>query len=256
MFIKIAFKSILKRFNFSITRIEKNINSEWFIFDKSCQIPNLSFIYQYIFGKDYRGKLIEVGAFDGVSFSNSMGLLDRGWHGILVEPVPTFAAKCEARYLNNPNIRVIRKAISNKSGSQKLNLAGPLSTLSAENVIEYKTLDWSRSSVSDISIEVQTLTLDELLNAELMDSDFDLLIVDVEGFEQEVFEGFDLKRWNPKMLVIELSDFHPTLKSNRQDHSNLSDSLTDFGYSIIYKDAINTIFLRTDFKKQLFKFTD
>lgn len=258
--IKGNFKYLFSLLGISVSRIKKEFKtsesiektSDWFIFDKSCQIPNLSFIYQQIFGKHHRGLLVEIGAFDGVSFSNSVGLLDRGWEGLLIEPVPDFAKKCEARHDKNPRVRVIQTAISNQSGTQSLQLAGPLSTLSEELVTEYKELEWSKSSISSKSIKVQTVTLDQLLEKEKISTNFDLLIVDVEGFEKEVFEGFELEKWKPNVLIIELSDFHPMLESHKKEHFRLGESLAKSGYSVIFKDSTNTILVRTELLTRLF----
>ena len=51
---------------------------------------------------DYRaaskGTFVEIGAYDGESFSNTSFLADLGWNGLYVEPVPKFAALCRARH--------------------------------------------------------------------------------------------------------------------------------------------------------------
>lgn len=232
---------------FNLVRItvpEKVYN--WFEFDKSCQIPFLSSIYSQIFGTEKPGFLVEVGAFDAITYSNSSGLLEKGWSGILIEPVPEFAEKCRKRYFNNTKVRIVEKAISNKIGMQRLDSAGPLSTLSSELISEYRTLEWSRPSTTNDWFEVETITLDETLKIEGVSPNFELLIVDVEGFESEVFEGFTLEHWKPKMIVVELSDFHPNLESHKRGHFHLGENLLSAGYKIIYKDAINTIFVQTN----------
>ena len=228
---------------------------EWFPFDKSCQIPNLSRIFEQIFGREFCGVLVEVGAFDGVTFSNSSGLLDRGWSGLLIEPVPEFAEKCKERHVNSPNVRVVNKAISNRSGTETLFLAGALSTLSQKIFAEYKGLEWSSSSITEKSISVEMITLNQLLENEKINHCFDLLIVDVEGFEKEVFEGFYLQKWNTRVVIIELSDFHPTLQSHKKEHYDIGKILVKCGYSVIFKDATNTIFVQTHILDQLFAVT-
>ena len=35
---------------------------------------------------------------------------------------------------------------------------------------------------------------------------FDLLVVDVEGKESEIFQTFELNEWKPKMIIVELED--------------------------------------------------
>lgn len=49
------------------------------------QVPNSSFLLESVFGRTSEGLFVEVGAYDGITFSNSWGLASRGWSGILVE---------------------------------------------------------------------------------------------------------------------------------------------------------------------------
>jgi serine/threonine protein kinase len=46
-------------------------------------------------------------------------------------------------------------------------------------------------------------------------------VVDVEGHETEVFEGFSLDHWMPQMIILELADFHPDLPSQEKVCSQL-----------------------------------
>lgn len=253
MFLKNLIRESIHGLGYELTKIqEKAPDNSWFSFDESCQIPFLSSIYESIFGTERPGFLVEIGAYDAVSYSNSSGLLDRGWGGLLVEPVPIFADLCRERHKSNPNVQVVQKAISNKNEIQKLEVAGPLSTLSSSLFEEYEALEWSRPSLTKSSLEVETISLNWLLESMSVKPNFELLIVDVEGFEFEVFDGFDLNFWSPQMIIVELSDFHPNLKSHKQSHFVLGQALLTQDYSIIYKDAINTIFLKSEIMKSLF----
>jgi len=263
----VFFKTVLIFFNyrrFDISRKllkfrireRKNTQVDWFVFDNSCQIPNLSFIYERVFGKSHTGFLVEVGAYDGIKYSNSFGLLNRGWGGILIEPVPEFALKCKILHSKNPNVSVVQKAISNQSEVKKLWIAEAITSLSSNLVEEYRKFEWSKSLLTDKSLEVQTQTLNEVLSAENVTSNFDLLIIDVEGFEREVLEGFDLKSWRPKMIIIELSDFHREIKSHNRDHYIVGNILARSDYMVIYKDQVNTIFVRIEVLNKIFNYNN
>jgi len=88
---------------------------------------------------------------------------------------------------------------------------------------------------------VRQSTLDALLADEGV-STIDVLVIDTEGFEAEVLAGFDLRRWKPKVLIIELADFHPDLPSHRAQDAKLRAEILAAGYEIVFKDSINTIF--------------
>lgn len=78
------------------------------------QIPNLDSIYQKyftrFFGIPYQGFFVEVGAYDGESYSNTSGLADSGWNGLYIEPVFEYYNKCLIRHKNN-SVKVINCAI-------------------------------------------------------------------------------------------------------------------------------------------------
>jgi len=56
------------------------------------------------------GRLLDVGAFDGRTFSTSLALIERGWGGILLEPSPGPFAKLTAEHAGRSNVRCIRAA--------------------------------------------------------------------------------------------------------------------------------------------------
>jgi hypothetical protein len=58
------------------------------------------------------------------------------------------------------------------------------------------------------------MRMDSFLKKHNVPHNFDLLVVDVEGKEQEVFYSFDIEEWKPKMLIIELVDNHSYFTDN------------------------------------------
>ena len=89
-------------------------------------------------------------------------------------------------------------------------------------------------------------TLDKLLEENKVSAKFDVLVVDVEGFEGAVFEGFTISRWLPKMIIAELADTHPDLSVTAASDATLSAKIEAGGYRIVYKDSINTVFVHQD----------
>lgn len=45
------------------------------------------FIAEFFKDRD-RGKLLDIGAYDGINLSNTRRLMELGWHGVFVEPAP------------------------------------------------------------------------------------------------------------------------------------------------------------------------
>lgn len=213
----------------------------------TCQIPRLDFLYELFFGRRGDGLFVEVGGFDGYTYSNTSGLATAGWGGHYLEPVPSSAAQCRARYADNGRIAVHELGIGAADATLTLHVGGALSTSDTRTFDEYRHIDWARSEFeTDITVEARQITLDAFLEGQAIEPGFELLVVDVEGSEPSVFAGFDLAAWHPTMLIVELADTHPDLVSSRNEHAALGRTISEAGYVIVYKDCINTVYLRTD----------
>jgi FkbM family methyltransferase len=217
----------------------------YFSMPTSCQIPNISTIIENIVGKKDDGVFVEVGAFDGYTFSNTWGLATRGWSGLMFEPIPKFAAAARRRHKNHAAVKIVESAIGDREDTTiVLTLGGAVTTGSSLQLSEYQRLSWARDSLSQNQIVVPSTTLDCALTDHGLLEEFDVLVIDVEGLEEQVFAGFTLEKWRPKILIVELADMHPDLVAHRVSHLNLSNSILQSGYRVVYKDHINTVFAR------------
>lgn len=213
----------------------------------SCQIEYLWLLFSRYLGEREEGMYVEVGAHDGILVSNTWGLSERGWKGILIEPVPEVAEVCRRNYSHKPGVSVIQSAVSRPGVTQvELAVAGALTTANPNVESEYDGIPWAADPKGRARLVAKSSTLDELLSDQDIAPDFDVLVVDVEGFEAEVFAGFDLLRWRPRMLIVELVDGHPDLKSTASTDAALGMEISKHGYHIVYKDCINTVFVRLD----------
>ncbi len=206
----------------------------------TCQIPNLYYLFSKFLGNRENGFYVEVGAYDGLFVSNTWGLAQRGWHGLLIEPVPNLASKCRENYAHLEKIEVLEVAIANTQQDLTLYVAGTLSTANSDAFDEYANVAWARNALTNKSITVACHPLEEVLRRQRIPYGFDLLVVDVEGFEAEVFESFELDAWNPKMLIVELADTHPDLSATQDTDAHLARTICEAGYVIGFKDLINT----------------
>ena len=86
--------------------------------------------------------------------------------------------------------------------------------------------------------------LDDLLEPLLgQDERIDLLVVDVEGYETDVFDGFDLERHRPLMIIVELTDTHPRYAHSRATSARLGLRILDAGYVVVSRDMGNTVYV-------------
>lgn len=213
----------------------------------TCQIENLSDIYQKYFGYPSKGYFVEVGAYDGEFVSNTSCLADHGWNGLYIEPIQENYDKCMERHVKN-DVIVANVAIGKDEGEAKIYYGDTLTTLDKDQVDKYNEIEWSQH-IQFRETSCYQMRLDSLMEQTGVPKEFDVLVVDVEGKEYEVFQTFDLDVWKPKMMIIELEDEHPSFKKYDDLISKIK-SLRNFilskNYVEIFKDEINTIFVRND----------
>ena len=225
-----------------IKHLKRREVQPFFNFPDSCQIPNLSAIYELFFGHT-PGFLVEIGAYDGITYSNTSGLLEAGWAGLLVEPVPEFYNLSVKRYYNYKRVELANRGISGTSGVMRMNLSGPLTSGSTQIQERYLNLSWAKKYLTPTKIEVPVETLTKTFEEFQVPENLDLLVVDVEGLETEVISSLNWDKYHPRMVIIELEDFHPDFLDLRDINRNLAQKILSFGYEIVYKDYINTVFI-------------
>ncbi len=98
-------------------------------------------------------------------------------------------------------------------------------------------------------IEVAQMRLDRALAEAGIEPGFELLVVDVEGMEEAVFDSFDIARWRPHCLIVELVDASTMFAGQArivESSRRLRAALTAHGYAEVYRDLGNTVFRLAD----------
>jgi FkbM family methyltransferase len=209
----------------------------------TCQIPKLGTIYELYFGRRNDGCFVEVGAYDGEYVSNTSCLADLGWRGYYVEPVPEYAELCRARHSKNWQVTVSQCAIGAYAGEILINVGGPLSTVSDQIQQHFESLAWGKGHFIGEQVQVEQMTLEQYLVLHNIERGFELLVVDVEGNEWNVLRDYDLQRWHPQMVVIELHDQNPDYISMKEENNKIVRFFDMHDYKVIYKDFTNTIYV-------------
>lgn len=233
--------------------MRKGVN-DFYSVSITCQVEKLSEIYEEVFGKITNGTFVEFGAYDGQSFSNTCGLADMGWRGLYIEPVPKFAEECRKRHKKN-NVTVVANAVGADERTITINLGGQLSTASSAYMEVYNKTAWSKpSNVGAQKIGVKQRLLHNILQEQKINPGFEVMVVDIEGFEWEALRNFDIGMWRPKMVIIEIEDNHESFQ-NRTDVSddawnsiqerfkNLRTYFEKAGYVIHFMDHVNTVYV-------------
>lgn len=160
---------------------------------------------------------VEFGATDGVSLSNTW-LLEKklGWNGILAEPAKTWHNQLEA----NRNCIIDTKCVSRSSGNKiaflevaNTNTNGAMAELSSIKDFA-NSGDWAseiRLSNSK-EYEVETISLNDLLDKHNAPNEIQFLSLDTEGSELDILEGYDFKKRTIRSICVE----HNYVETNRK----------------------------------------
>jgi FkbM family methyltransferase len=150
-----------------------------------------------------KGFYVEIGAGDGVTISNTYLLEKAGWNGIIVDPVN----------YNSENIKLRKCIKDNRAVYSKSGLKVPFFFASEPNP-KYM---WQRENFSGILehisdhnktvpnkiINVETVSLNDLLEQYNAPNKIDYISIDTEGSEFEIINNFDFNKYDVEIFTIE-----------------------------------------------------
>lgn len=181
------------------------------------------------------GVFIEAGANDGVRQSNTYYFEKiRGWTGLLVEPVPEFAAACRKNRGRSWVIEAALAAEDRADATVELQVAGLMSTVTgalgegaatARHVAA--ALAVQRIATARI-IHVPSRTLSSLIDEARITREIDLLSLDVEGAEEVALRGLDFSRHAPRFICVEVRN-EATIAAVLEPRYRVVEVLADVG---------------------------
>jgi FkbM family methyltransferase len=157
------------------------------------------------------GIFLDVGAHDGIRFSNTYILEKDGWEGVCVEAHPDYFKIMQS----NRTSLCLNYAAGDKNEDNtviNLNYRGSLSSLdlSLESKFEKNYSGWyGDRSQSDIQNfrngkhNIKMRTIDTILSESYKNTKINLVSIDIDGSEKYAFKGMDLKMWSPELFVCE-----------------------------------------------------
>jgi FkbM family methyltransferase len=154
------------------------------------------------------GIYIEIGSCDGIRFSNSLKLEQLGWNGIICEPSPYWHKRMKDR-----KCVISKKAVFSKSG-----LKLKFEDVEKNPELSGLSINFEKDSNSELrkntSIkEVETITLNDLIEDNLPNKNIDYISIDTEGSEFEIIKNFNFNRHKVEIFTIE----HNFIEKKRND---------------------------------------
>jgi FkbM family methyltransferase len=190
-------------------------------------------LLQEIFGERADGYCAEVGAYDGRTGSATWLFEQRGWHCLLVEPIPQLAEEIRKRRSGT----VVNCAASDREGTARFFVA--------EHVEQMSTLERAPDHLAWIEqvggavreTTVRTARLDSLL-AEASFPELQFVTIDVEGHELAVLEGFTLETYRPRIVIVEDNSESGDPRASRGD-PRVASHMAEHGYVPFRRTGVN-----------------
>jgi len=170
--------------------------------------------------------VVEFGACDGYEFSNTIHMIESGnINAVLIEPQDHFFTKLTENMKPFPKVHCIKSMVNLTEGS----------------------------------------TLDEILSRTPIPFDFDLLVIDIDNNDYQIFES--LNKYSPKIFMVEINNTfsNPTHEKIPTydapfvfgEHGSSLASMTGLaeskGYKLICNVSCNAIYVKNEFYSLFFQ---
>ena len=161
---------------------------------------SVDLLLEHIFKNQSHGFYIDVGCQHPVMNNNTYLLYKKGWNGINIDLDKKNIDLFSFYRKRDLNINV---AISSREDERDLFFYHDKSAI---NTLEKSVANYQKAQVKKIK-KVKTKTLNSIIeNSKFNNLTIDFVSIDVEGHELDVIKGFDLKKYKPKVVIIEFLD--------------------------------------------------
>jgi len=132
-------------------------------------------------------QFLDVGAFDGIRYSNTYRLVELGWHGVCIEPSSKVFPVLVKNLGHNPKIRLIQTAVDTISGERLLH--------ETDDAVSTFHPEWKQRWVkkgikySEVPRKVKTITMCMLFS--MVGTNFSFINIDVERNNYDIFNTID-----------------------------------------------------------------
>jgi len=205
------------------------------------QVGQDRFLLENFFRGRRGGVFLDIGAYDGETFSNTLFFeKTMGWTGLCVEPLPSAFAKLRAtRKTACENI-----CVADFEGEAEFcetdDRNGPNERMFSGLAATFDPRHWQRIEAMKQNRTTRTVKVTKLstLLAKHSLFDIDYCSIDTEGSELAILSDFDPSRFRIKVLTVE----------NNWDHPAIPKLMQEKGYELFAKLEQDYVFKRRDVK--------
>ena len=156
-----------------------------------------------IAGGERGGTFVEIGAYNGITFSNTLALEKcMGWKGLLIEGNPHNCQHLQANMILRPNSAAVCSAVCDAEAGQVNftvdggNVAGMPDTMDTDFIKAHGARNMDRGT-----LQVDCTRMRNLMEREASMEQADFLSLDVEGGEEFVLKASNLRDF--KLMLVE-----------------------------------------------------
>lgn len=183
-----------------------------------------NFVINYFRNKDCNKIVVDIGAADGITGSNSYRLIDElGWSAILIEPLQSFYEYLLKLHENNQNVEILNYACDNEEKQTTIKYRNFDEAIGLSSLIN----EWENSQ------SITTKKFNNLVNIKQID----FLSIDCEGKDLDIIKDIDFNEYTITIICCEKSD-------DNNHNSNIIDYLTIKGYNLVITTEHNFIFVK------------
>ncbi|MBD9576654.1 FkbM family methyltransferase [Pseudomonas sp. PDM23] len=184
------------------------------------------------------GFYIDVGANDPTVDSVTRAFYDAGWHGINIEPISTHYAELQNARPRDINLHCAAGSAAGELSIWQCDVRG-WATMSPEIARQHEEAGfsgaWEKTPVRTLSDICREHAPEEI----------HFLKIDVEGFEHEVIQGMDMRRFRPWLMVIEAT----VPSSPEENFGTWESALLGNGYTLAYADGLNRFYVADEHRE-------
>lgn len=174
------------------------------------------------------GAYVDIGAAEPEQCSNTWQFYQRGWRGLLVEPLFSY---WPALLHQRPGDFLYDAAVRNYTGFTLLRVQGSVSSvMPGWNIEEQASMVVPCETAAEVLAKFPTIR-----------DACQLCSIDVEGAEGEVLEGIDWATFRPEVFCIEYRDYDP-VKLGEDISGEWIGLLEAQGYNEVARTQLNVIF--------------
>jgi len=160
------------------------------------------------YGVDFKGTILDLGANDGITLSNSRFFIENSWEAVLVEAGTTPYQKLLSTLL--PNTTPINCAVGNTNGTltfyESHNLLNQQDVGLVSSLVSDETQRWRNAGINFTEYTVPCYTWENLcLEFNIQNKKFDIISIDIEGMDYDVLIQMNLKELGCKVLCVEFN---------------------------------------------------